>query len=138
MVRKQFLSKDHSEWIYVFAPDGKPSFFDECLRKDPDRAVRISKTVKRVSEFGLEWAFDSQTIKPIRGTTEDVAVFETRVKGRVIRVATYIHERHEPVYLFDFDTHAGSGNNLPDVIKERAVQRCKLVADYLNSHGLEG
>lgn len=121
-IRRLTIDDRTGAFLDVLAKRDRPSFIDDCLRKDRDRAARIITTAVRVHRYGLDWAYCSGTIKRIRGGEPRVAVFETRVKGSVIRIATYIDKSQHPVFLFDFDTHAGGGNKLPEHDKERAFE----------------
>lgn len=138
VIDRHFLDRKKTQWIYLLKRMGGESFMDACLRKDPDRAARIAVTAKRVLEYGLEWAIDSDTIKKIKGTKGPVAVFETRAGRRTIRVATYLHDNQIPIYLFDFTTHCGSHNNLPDNERDKADKMAQLAAQCARNYHFEG
>lgn len=72
------------------------------------------------------FGFDSKAIVVIKGAHIGVTVFEVRVKGTVIRVTAYIHARYIPIYLFDFDAHQGSANNLPKRLIKRVQEMAAL------------
>lgn len=127
-IGKHYLNRRRGKWIYALkSPSGK-TFLDDCMRKDPDRAARFASTAERVFDRGCTWAFDSGTIKRIKTGSISIDVFETVVKGGVIRVATYVYLGYIPIYLFDFKTHPGSGNNLPDHDIKRAIQSAEVAA----------
>lgn len=136
-IRKYFLDKEESKWMYVLAGSGEKSFIDKCIDKDPHRARRIVTTIERVFDRGIEWGFASSTIKRLKGISGDVAVFETRVNGSVVRVATYLHEGDIPIYLFDFDSHSGSRNNIPGHVLRRAADAAKRAESCAGSYDFE-
>lgn len=114
--------------MYVLVGAREKSFVDRCIAKDPHRARRITLVAERVFDRGVEWGFESSTIKRLKGAEGAVAVFEVRVKGSVIRVAAYLHNGSIPIYLFDFDSHSGSRNNIPENILSRAAESAKRAA----------
>lgn len=129
-IKVHYLDKSKRRWIYALSPSGGATFFDDCLRRDKQRLVRISKALARVFDAGVPWAKEAGVLKRIRGA--DVSVFEAKVGRTVIRVAAYLHNGSIPIYLFDFDTHSGSGNNLPQHYIEKAsnmARTAKLVAE---------
>lgn len=128
-IRKYFLDKEEKKWVYVLAVSGRKSFIDKCLIRDSHRAARIASTVERVFDRGVSWGLASSTIKNLRGTRGNVVVSETRVKGGVVRIATYLHLGNIPIYLFDFDSHSGSGNNVPGHVLGRAAEMARHAKD---------
>lgn len=124
-IRKYFLDEKKGKWAYVLAASGRKSFIDKCMKTDPHRLKRIATTVERIFDRGVGWGLASETIKRLKGTKGNVSVFETRVKGGVVRVAAYLHCGDIPIYLFDFDTHSGSGNNVPAHILDRAAKAAR-------------
>ena len=127
-IRKYFLDKGERKWAYVLAVPGRKSFMDKCVEKDPHRARRIATTAERIFDRGVGWGLVSKTIKQLKGVKGSVSVFETRVNGGVVRVAVYLHCGNIPVYLFDFDTHSGSGNNIPAHFLDRAAMTARKAA----------
>ena len=120
----------------VLKKANKPSFLSDCFRKDRHRARRIEKVARQVFERGEGWARDADVIKRLHIGKCKVSVFEVKVKGTVIRVAAYMHNDRVPIYLFDFDTHSGSKNNIPKHILSRAAdaaetaERCAREYDF--------
>lgn len=108
--------------LYVLCPSPGKSFIEDLYAKDMERLSRILNTARRIYSAGCRYGFDSQTIKPIVSGGHDIAIFEVRVKGTVIRVASYIHEGWIPIYLFDFDSHQGSKSKLPKRHIKRAAE----------------
>ena len=127
--------------FYVLRQGKERSFIEDCARKDPYRLSRILKTMKRIYDYGCTFGFDSKTIVRIKGKDIDVDVFEVRIKGTVIRAAAYFYEGYIPIYLFDFDTHQGSANNLPRRFIARArdmallARRCSETYDFSDYEG---
>ena len=86
--------------------DSEETFLDE-MAGDPrtrETASRIVRAAHRISESGIAWAIDSQTLKRLKGT-KGLALFELRAKGTVHRVMTYVHAGSTPVLLFHFEGH---------------------------------
>ena len=142
IVQYHFNEKHPDEGtFYVLKQGGEKTFIEKCARKAPYRLSRILKTMKRIYDRGCKFGFDSETIVRIKGVDADVSVFEVRVKGAVIRVAAYIHAGYIPIYLFDFDTHQGSANNLPKRFIERALdmavlaKSCSETYDFFDYEG---
>ena len=131
-LRSYALGSDSSvEMLCIAKPNGQ-TFIDELTRdkKGQARAGRIAKTIERVLKLGNEWAWQSKTFKEIKGTgCNDIVVLETRVKGSVIRVATYIDLADRPVFLFDFDAHSGSDGGIKKSVKEMAVRLASYARD---------
>lgn len=128
--RHLFDEKDESKGVmYALSPGGTKDFIDDCIRTDRDRLRGIVKTAKRIYDRGCSYGRASETIKRIHAGQNSIDVFETRVKGTVVRVATYIYEDWIPIYLFDFDTHPGTGNNLPKHHIDRAVKMAKIAEE---------
>ncbi len=128
--RHYFNDGDESSGLmYVLRQGNSKSFMEDCARTDRTRLASIVKTAKRIYDHGCSFGFDSGTIKRIRAGKIDIDVFETRVNGSVIRIATYIHNGWIPIYLFDFDTHQGSGNNLQQRHIARAVAMALTARD---------
>lgn len=127
-IGKYFFNKkrpDEGVFYALRQANGK-SFVEDCAKRDPYRLSRILKTLKRIFDYGCSFGFDSKTIVEIKGARVGIAVFEVRLKGTVIRVAAYIHAGYIPIYLFDFDTHQGSANNLPKRFIKRAQEMAVL------------
>lgn len=110
---------------------------DDLVRTNKDRAARIRTTATRIFDNGIEWALESHTVVEIAAGKGNIAVFETRVKGSVIRVATYLYEKRVPIYLFDFKTHPGSRNNLPRRHIDRAIQLARAAERIAPHYPLE-
>lgn len=116
----EIVSTEIDEGVNVLclAAESKPSFLEElgASPKTKERAALISRTTKRIHDFGIDWAFVSKTFKPL---DKELSLCEMRVTGRVIRVMTYVHNNILPIYLFDFDGHQGKGNSIPPNYLER-------------------
>lgn len=125
--------------MYLLSKQGK-TFLAKCRIKDPNRARRIEKVASRVFDNGVSWARSAEVITEMFAGKQDVAVFEAHVKGTVIRVATYLHQGMIPIYLFDFDTHSGSKNNLAQHHIDKAVAQAKIAkqcSDYFDFYEYE-
>lgn len=106
----------------VLSRDGKPSFIEELARspKTRRRASLIARTADRIERFGIDWAFESTTLKWV---SADISLCEMRVSGKVIRVMTYLTPgTTSPIYLFDFDGHQGKGGSIPPHLLRKAEQ----------------
>lgn len=134
VVGKHYLDTARSKWMYVLKRSDGPSFMDDFIRKEPQAAARIGTTAIRIFDNGVGWALESGTLARIKGTKGSVVVFETRVKGDVLRVATHLHKNRIPIYLFIFKTHAGSNNNLPEHDKQHAVDMARHAADCARNY----
>lgn len=124
-IQKHYLDKEEAKWMYTLVGAGEKSFIEKCASKDPHRVARIVSTAIRIFDRGVSWGFRSETIKKLKGIKGGIAVSEVRVKGGVVRVATYLHLDDIPIYLFDFDTHSGSRNNIPKHVLDRAAAAAK-------------
>lgn len=134
VIDKHYLDIENSKWMYVVKRKNGKSFMDDCIRKEPQYASRIGTTALRVFDNGIEWALETGTLTRIKGTKGPIVVFETRVKGDILRVATYLHENSIPIYLFIFRTHGGSNNNLSEHDKQHAVEMAKRAAACAESY----
>lgn len=119
----------HKGMMYALQRTGGNDCIDDCARTDPQKLRAIARTAKRIYDRGCSFGFASETIKQIKAGRSSVQVFEVRVKGTVIRVAAHIHENWIPIYFFVFDTHQGSGNNLPKHHIDRAVSMAQAAAE---------
>lgn len=115
---------------------GKPPFLEKlsCSPKTRDRAVLISRTANRIHDNGLDWAFQSETLKSI---DDELSLCELRIKGRVIRVMTYIHNKQIPIYLFDFDGHQGKTGKVSSNILKKGKQLSEEARKCMESEGSE-
>ena len=130
---KHYLDIEKRKWVYTLKSDGGKSFLDDCVRKDPQRAKRIANTAERIFDRGVSWALCSDTIKAIKTPKGELHVFEAVVRGTTIRVATYLH-RKIPIYLFEFTTHQGRKNNLPQRFIDRAIEMSKIAAECVREY----
>lgn len=120
--------------MYALTDGRGKSFLDDCPKSDSYALQRIVTTIERVFDRGVSWAKESGTIKQLKGVGGNVAVFETKVKGGVVRIATYLHMGNIPIYLFDFNTHSGSRNNIPRHYLIRALKEAEAAAQYVQEY----
>ena len=125
-IAKHYLDEKETKWMYVLKKTNRPSFLSECFRTDRHRARRIEKTARQVFERGTDWARKAEVIKNLHIGKCKVSVCEVRINGTVIRVAAYMHKGRIPIYLFDFNTHSGSKNNIPDHFLNRAADTATI------------
>lgn len=117
-------------YVLALAPIGTDTFIEKMMStpKKQVRAASIVKTMRRIIDNGIEWAFDSETFKPL---DSGLALCELRVSGKVIRVMTYLHKGQTPIYLFDFDSHQGKGSGIPENIMEKAESLAKAAKECM-------
>ena len=127
-IGKYFLNREETKWVYALTDGKGKSFLDNRPKSDAYTMQRIVTTIGRVFDRGVAWAKESGTIKQLKGVSCNVAVFETKVKGGVVRIATYLHMGNIPIYLFDFNTHSGSRNNIPRHYLDRASEAAEVAA----------
>ncbi|WP_346675722.1 hypothetical protein [Enorma phocaeensis] len=132
-ITRHWLDRERSKWMYVLSKHGR-SFISKCRAREPNRARRIERTAERVFDHGVSWAQTADVITEIKAVRQNIAVFEVHVKGTVIRIAAYLHLGLIPIYLFDFDTHSGSKNNLPAHYKDRAAEMAKIAKSCVQNY----
>lgn len=76
----------------------------------------------------MEWAKDSETLKLLNA---ELALYELRIKGKIIRVMTYVHNDQVPVYLFDFEGHQGKTGQIRKEHMEKAQKLAKIAKECL-------
>lgn len=118
----------------VLSPIGRPSFMDRLVHdpKKRERATLIARTAEKVARTGIGWAKESKTLKVV---TAKVSVFELRIPGKVIRVMAYLHEGTDPIYLFDFDSHAGKSGKIPPAMLDRANRLAEVARNCIVKGG---
>ena len=100
--------------MLVLARRDKETFISELASngKTRGKAASITKSVKRLLEYGQEWGFASEVLKgPLSGTHGDILIYEVRCGGRTtVRVMTYRHDdpEHTLIFLFEFEAHKAS------------------------------
>lgn len=132
MLSYEIVSSEVDDGIcaLMLAPCGADTFMEKMAAtpKMQERAALIARTMRRVSENGVDWAFESKTFKSLE---PELSLCELRVKGKIIRVMTYIHDNQVPIYLFDFDGHQGKRSNIPANIKRKGKELAKIARECM-------
>ena len=122
--------------ILILKECGKESFF-AALAKDPNQSSKaslIERAASRLVANGINWALASKTLKLLKGATGSIAVYELRVKAKVYRVMTYLHNdvSRTPILLFDFNGHVRkSKGGIPDAIIARGETLAMIAKQLL-------
>ena len=83
--------------------------FLEEMAADPrrrDETGGIVRALRRLLQNGVDWGFESGTLKFLQGTT-DIALYELKAKAQTYRVMTYVHggKVRSPILLCAFRAH---------------------------------
>ena len=131
--------------FYVLKKTGVDSFIEKMANSPKKRndLRLILKQLERIEKAGLDWAFSSETLKPLKSSGSP-PVHELRCMPQTNRVMTYLHRKGEEtilVLLFDFEGHKASksmgginnetlakGHRLAEIAKE-LLEQGKGVSD---------
>ncbi len=105
-------------------------------KKHVDEAAALRKVLIRLARSGLEWGFDSGTIKTLKGITADVLICEVKVKRKVYRIMAYLHNKEKGplVLLFPFHGHVQkAAGGIPQTTIDKAERLARVAKELIEA-----